>query len=64
MQNQKRFLKVPVVAEMLNMHPQSIRRMAAAGTFGFPKIIRLSPRTSVFSESEIMAYIESRKASA
>lgn len=56
------FLRLPSVIKRTGLGRSTIYRQIQEGTF--PKMIKLSERTSVWSESSINSWIENKKAKA
>lgn len=56
---QKRFLRKPAVKEITGLSPSTVRRLEMAGQF--PKRVKLSKAAVGWLESDVMAWVESRK---
>uniref|UniRef100_I2Q576 Putative transcriptional regulator n=1 Tax=Desulfovibrio sp. U5L TaxID=596152 RepID=I2Q576_9BACT len=56
---QKRFIRKPAVKEITGLSPSTVRRLEMAGEF--PKRVKLSKAAVGWLESDVLAWVESRK---
>jgi prophage regulatory protein len=57
---QKRFIRKPAVKEITGLSPSTVRRLEMAGEF--PKRVKLSKAAVGWLESDVLAWVEARKA--